>query len=171
MRLLALLFLLLFFSPAAADEWSIGPAPGDAPGSRAAWVQNGDGHLLILRSLHDNDAYWVVVELRLTAGAAFGGVLPTSQIDDGNAVGNDWQLGHEQYGRTWGHIDGGSASWTLAVNTHNVIPAGDVLHRWVTGKEVVITYQTVDGASRSSSFTLVGMRNALLTVTGAKVED
>jgi hypothetical protein len=50
-------------------------------------------------------------------------------------------------------------------------PHGDVLHHWVTGKEVVITYQTVEGASRSSSFTLVGMRNALLTVTGAKVED
>ncbi len=149
---------------------SVGAAPGDAPGSRAAWVQDGDGHLLILRSIHDKD-YWVVAELHLAAGATFGDALPTTRIDGGKALENDWQLDHEQYGRTCGAIDGGTASWTLGVTTHNIIYAGDILHGWVTGKSIVIAYATSDGASHSARFTLVGMREALVAITGTKIEN
>jgi hypothetical protein len=171
MRVLALLLLLLFVNPAAAGEWSVGPAPGEPPDSRTAWVEDGSGHLLILRNLRVKGDHWYVVELKLAGGAVFGDDLPTTQIDGGKILEIDWQLDHEQYGRTWGKIDAGTASWTLLVTTRNITYAGDILEDWVKGKSIAIAYTTSDGAAHVARFGLTGMKDALLALTDIKIED
>jgi hypothetical protein len=137
----------------------------------AAWIKNADGHLLILRGEHEDDAYWVFAEMHLSDGQAFGEELPTYQIDDRDPYDMDWQVGRKQYGRTWGRIEGTAASWTVRAYRDNEIGSDEHLHSWLIGREIVLTYNVADGTSRTTRFPLAGLRAALIAATGAKVED
>lgn len=163
--------MLLASWPAVADEWTVGDAPGDDSNVPVAWIKNAKGHVLILRGEHEDDAYWVFAELHLSDGKAFGEELPTYQIDERDPYDMGWQVGREQYGRTWGHIEGGMASWTVRVYPENDIGSDEHLHSWLIGREIVFTYDVADGTKSTTRFSLGGLKPALTAATGAIVEE
>ena len=171
MRVVTLLLCLLISFPAAADEWSVGPAPGSTDGVPVAAIKNADGHLLILRGETVRDAYWLYAEFRPGGGESLARVMPTYQVDDQHAPENEWQLDHVQWGRTWGGMDAATAWWTLSAYPKGEWQAGKILRDWFTGKEVAIIYRTADGASKTTRFTLQGAKAALVSATGWKIGD
>jgi hypothetical protein len=171
MRAAALIVFVLISWPAWADEWAAGLAPGDDSKVPVAWIKNGDGHLLVLRGEHEDDAYWVFAELHLSGGEVFGEELPTYQIDDRKPYDMGWQVGRKQYGRTWGRIEGAFASWTVRVYPENDIGSDEHLHSWLNGDEIVLTYELPSGFTKTTRFQLDGLRAALVAATGANIEE
>jgi hypothetical protein len=171
MPAVVLLLLLLISFPAAADEWSVGPAPGSNGSAPVASIRNADGHLLILRGEVVDNAYWLYAEFRLGGGGSLARVLPTYQVDDQHMPENEWQLDHVQWGRTWGGMDATTACWTLSAYPKKDWAAGKVLHGFFTGTEIAIVYRTADGASKTTRFTLQGAKAAVVSATGWTIGD
>jgi hypothetical protein len=171
MRSLVLLLFLLASLPAAAEEWSVGPAPGSTAGARIASIKNADGHLLILHGETVQNTYWLYAEFRPGRNETLARVLPTYQVDDQHMPENEWQLDHVQWGRTWGGMDATAAWWTLSAYPKADWEAGRVLRDFFAGKQIAIVYQTADGASKTTRFALAGAKAAVMTATGWKIGD
>lgn len=173
MRFLVLLISLFLSIPADASEWTAGPAPGDDPKSRVAWVKNDEGHVLILRGESEGDRYWVFAEFRLGNGKALGGEIPSHMFRVGYEIENDWQLGYVRWGRDWGTIGTTTASWMLSSFARDEYAAGevDVLKAWFEKSEVAIVYRTDGGTMETTHFPLAGSKAALVAATGWTIGD
>ena len=166
MRLLALVFSLLA-SPAIADDWTVGPAPSDDPAMKAATVMNADGDALFLWSREGDHRYQLFVEFHLGRGQAFAEKMPTYRIDGGEAVDTDVvrQEG-EALGALWGHVGGDTAFWLAWTSIQDSILPSDSFARWLTGKEIEISYQAPDGTGNTARFSLGGIADAVHGATG-----
>ena len=173
MRLLIALTMMLFSVPAIAAEWSSGAAPGDAPGTRVAWIQNNEGHVLILRGVPDGTRYWVFVEFRLGGGQKLSGDIPSHMFRPGYEIENDWQLDYEKYGKEWGAISDTTASWVLSSFARYEYVAGEVsvLDGWFESTDVAIVYETDGGVSETTRFPLAGAKAAFVAATDLTIGD
>lgn len=170
MRIVFLLLVLLCAFPAAAQEWSAGPVPGDPDNARVAWTRNADGHVLALHGEDDGDQYWLFVEFRLGGGEALGGDIPSEEFRAGYPIENAWQLNYEKYGKTWGHIGRDRASWMLVASAKEDFAKTNVLKSWLSGSDVAIIYVTDAGVEKTTRFRLAGLKSALAEATGWKLE-
>jgi hypothetical protein len=171
MRLLALVLVaFLLASPALAADWTVGPAPSDDPAMAAATVMNEDGHTLFLWGRKADDRYQLFVEMHLAHGETFGEKMPTYRIDGGELVDTEVvrQEG-EAFGSLWGHVAGDTAFWLAWTSIQNAILPSDRFARWLTGKEIEVTYEGADGTSRTTRFSLAGAPAAVHGATGLEM--
>lgn len=173
LRHLLWFLLLLVAAPATAAEWQSGPAPGDDRKKPVAWIENDDGHRLIIRGETEGRQYWVFVEFHLGGGKVLGGDIPSHEVRAGYEIDNDWQLGHADYGRFWGAVDATTASWVLATYPKDEFAAGEVtvMKDWFDGGEVAITYETDAGDRETTRFPLAGLKAAFVEATGWTIGD
>jgi len=170
MRILALFCALLIAGPVAADEWTVGPAPSDDPSMRAAIVTNGTGDTLYIWSRRDADRFQIFVELHPGAGHVFGRDMPRYLIDDGDEIDTERiRQDGEELNALWGYIGPTSAIWLVWTSFQDEVLSGDRLHEWFTGKELAITWRTLDGEQQRAHFTLEGAQAAILEATGTKL--
>jgi len=166
MRILAFILCLLV-TPAAATDWTTGPAPSDDPTMQAATVVNGDGHTLYLWARHADARYQVFAELHLGRGEAFAGTPPTYRIDGGKTIDTK-DIGDqgEELGALWAHVGKDAAFWLVWTSIQDSILPSDALHDWFAGKEIEIAYKAADGTSKTTTFSLTGSASALHDATG-----
>ena len=168
MRLLALVLIpFLLASPTFAADWVVGPAPSDDPAMAAATVMNDDGHTLFLWGREADHRYQLFVEMHLGRGETFGEKMPTYRIDGGEPVDTEVvrQEG-EAFGSLWGHVAGDTAFWLAWTSIQNAILPSDRFAQWLTGKEIEVTYEGADRASRTTRFPLAGVAVAVHGATG-----
>jgi hypothetical protein len=168
--IIAIAFLLA--APAAAADWTVGPAPSDDPSMLAATVGNEDGHVLYLWARHADGRYQVFAELHLGRGEAFAGTPPTYRIDDGKTIDTkDIRDQGEELGALWAHVGKDAAFWLVWTSIQTTILPSDVLHDWFAGKEIQITYQAADGTSKTTTFPLAGSAAAVHDAAGLDTQQ
>jgi len=163
--------LALFTAPAAAADWTIGPAPSDYPDLFAATVIGEGGHRLFLWAKHVDGRYQVFAELHLADGAAFADAMPTYRIDGGTEVDTDAiRRAGEAEGALWGFVGDAVAVWLLWSSDAGVTRRGDSLWPWLTGREAQVSFAAADGPRRTVAFPLDGSSEAILAAAGLRRE-
>lgn len=154
---------------AAAQDWSVGPAPADNPDLKAATITNQDGHTLYLWLLTGDSAEerQLYGELHLADGTAFAGIMPVYRIDDAAAVDTAAirQAGEAQ-DALWGHVGERVAFWLISPVPDAGAAPNDALRPWFEGKELTVTFKSADGNQQTTRFTLAGSAAAIRGATG-----
>lgn len=149
--------------PAAAEGWTVGPAPSDHPDLMAATVVNEDGHTLYLWELIDEDRRQIYCEMHLAEGMRFGDGMPVYRIDSGAPVDTaDIRDAGDARDALWAHVGESVAFWLVWSDR-----AGDAeILPWLRGREVEISFHTADGSKRTTRFSLAGSAEAIRKATG-----
>jgi hypothetical protein len=173
MRLVAVV-LLLFATPAAADQSKPGYAPGRDSDILAITLTNPEGQTLSLWGRHDKKAghHAILAEFRLADGQTFGLTMPTYHVDDNDELETEWmQAFDKRHTDKWGDVEETRIWWLVWIDSGNVMEKSTVGHTWLTGKMIVINYTAPDGAARTANFALTGARAAVVAATGVKIND
>lgn len=171
MKILAFFCILLSAaSAAAAEAWTVGPAPSDDPTMRAAMVTNDAGASLYIWSRHDGERFQIFAELHPGPAHKFGRAMPRYRVDAGDEIDTEKiRQDGEALNSLWGYIGPTSAIWLIWTSFQDEILSGDRLHEWFAGREVVISWRTPDGDIDSTRFSLDGAQAAILDASGARV--
>lgn len=158
---------------AAAEAWTVGPAPSDNPALKAASLTNGDGHTLYLWLLTSDSGTPddLFCELHLVEGMKFAGAMPVYRIDDGAAVDTaEIRAAGEARDALWGHVGERVAFWLIAPVPSDVPAHRAALRSWLDGEALAVTFQTADGTEQTTRFPLTGSRQAISDATGIALE-
>jgi hypothetical protein len=160
------LLCLCFAAPAKAQDWYVGPAPSEFAELRAAAVVNGEGHRLYVWPNHSEGRYRVMAELHLADGAEIA-AMPRYRIDGAEEIDTDSiRAEGERNNAMWGSAGGSVAFWLLWTGAMPEVAADDGLRAWLTGREIEVTFKTIDGAEHRTVFPLAGAGPAILGAAG-----
>jgi hypothetical protein len=146
---------------AQASEWTVGPAPSDYPDLEAAQVTNEDGDLLYVWAKHRDDLFQVFAEVHL-ARDVFSGAMPAYSIDGGTVIDTE-EIRREGETRSalTGHTRENISIWLVWASPEDVIRKDQPLHEWLTGKELALKYESLDGDFATVRFPLNGAGAAI----------
>lgn len=169
-RLVAFAFAAMLALPAAAAEgWSVGPAPSDNPELKAATVTNADGHTVYLWLLSGDEAHerQLFCEMHLADGTAFAGDMPVYRIDDAAEVDTaDIRDAGDARSALWAHVGERVAFWLISAMPETGAAPDAALTPWLAGNELAVTFRAADGSEHTTRFTLAGSAEAIRTATG-----
>lgn len=152
--------------PAAAERWHVGPAPSDHADLKAATISNADGQTIYLWTLDGDSADQVFCELHLADGEAFGDAMPAYRIDDRAAVDTaEIRDAGDERNALWAHVGETVAFWLVAILPAQDAAPDDALRPWMEGKELVVSFEDVDGAAQTARFSLAGSAEAISAAT------
>jgi hypothetical protein len=161
--------MLALPAAAAAEDWSVGPAPSDHPDLKAATVTNDDGHTVYLWLLSGSDAddRQLFCELHLADGTAFAGEMPVYRIDAAPAVDTaDIRDAGDAQSALWAHVGEHVAFWLIASLPETAAAPDATLAPWLAGNELAVTFRAADGSEQTTRFTLAGSAQAIRAATG-----
>jgi len=154
---------------AAAEGWSVGPAPSDSPELKAATVTNADGHTVYLWLLSGEQAHerQLFCEMHLADGTAFAGDMPVYRIDDDAAVDtSEIREAGDARSALWAHVGERVAFWLISTMPDTGAATDAALTPWLTGNELAVTFRAADGSEHTTRFTLAGSAEAIRAATG-----
>jgi len=166
---LALVATLALPAAAAAEGWSVGPAPSDSPELKAATVTNADGHTVYLWLLSGEQAHerQLFCEMHLADGTAFAGDMPVYRIDDDAAVDtSEIREAGDARSALWAHVGERVAFWLISTMPDTGAATDAALTPWLTGNELAVTFRAADGSEHTTRFTLAGSAEAIRAATG-----
>ena len=172
MRAIALL-LLLFAFPASAAQKPVDLAPGRDADKLAVTYTNADGDKLSIWGRHEKDYAVLLAEFRPGGGREFADEMPSYQLDTYKwPLETDWMRDQTAMGRDkWGDAEKSRIWWFVWSDTGNVLRRSMVGHSWLAAKSIIINYRGADGTARTATFSLTGMRDAVVNAIGITVED
>lgn len=155
---------------AGASEWTVGPAPSDFPDLEAAQVSNEAGDLLYVWAKHRDDLFQVFAEVHL-ARDVFSGDMPIYSIDSGEPIDTE-EIRREGETRSalTGHTRENISIWLVWASPEDLIRADEPLHDWLTGKELTLRYEAIDGDIETVRFPLAGADRAIPEAAGVRAE-
>jgi hypothetical protein len=167
------LLLANSFTPAiaAAEGWSVVPAPSDDEPFDAASVTNDAGDNLIVWSRKVDGHLQVFAELHPAQGVKLAKAMPVYRIDDGAPIDTDEiRARGDSQNAMWGLTNERTSFWLLWESDDHVAKATDALHPWLVGKELHLSVMTNDGSMREMLFPLTGSAAAIGKATGVRAE-
>ena len=167
----ALAAALLAPLPALGADWTVAPAPTEDEPFDAARTVSEAGDSLFVWSRATPDGIQVFAELHPAEGVAFAHVMPVYRVDADEPVDTDTiRFKGEEKKALWGLVSERVTLWLLWQSGEPVAKPGDPLHRWIQGRELVVSIPIADGSTRVMRFSLAGSSAAIRKATGVAVQ-
>jgi len=171
LAMLSLVGALLMPLPGTAADWIVAPAPTEDEPFDAARTVSEAGDSLFVWSRATPDGIQVFAELHPAEGVAFAHVMPVYRVDADEPVDTDTiRFKGEEKKALWGLVSERVTLWLLWQSVDAVAKPGDPLHRWIQGRELVVSIPVADGSTRVMRFSLVGSSAAIQKATGVAVQ-
>jgi hypothetical protein len=171
--LAAMVLAAVLLAPGATlgAEWTVAPAPTEDEPFDVAQIVSEAGDSLIVWSRPTPDGIQVFAELHPADGVAFAHVMPVYRVDADEPVDTDViRFKGEEKNALWGMVNDRVSFWLLWQSTDLVAKPGDSLHRWLRGRELVVSIPIADGSTRVMRFSLAGSSVAIRKATGVAVQ-
>lgn len=170
----AIVFLLLLFAlPAHGAQKQVDHNPGRASDKLAAAFTNEEGDKLSIWGRHEGDYLVLLAEFQRGGGREFADEMPNFQLDTYKwPLETDWMRSQTAMGRDkWGDVEKTRIWWLVWSDTGNVMQSSTVGHSWLVAKSIAINYRDADGATKTATFALPGIRDTVVTAMGITVKD